>query len=46
MGIARSLGEYSVVFGSDASIDEMVDTAHEMIVHGLSAPAADGDGDA
>ncbi|WP_425088560.1 TetR/AcrR family transcriptional regulator [Stappia sp.] len=46
MGIARSLGEYSVVFGSDASIDEMVDTAHEMIVHGLAAGAAGGDGSA
>jgi AcrR family transcriptional regulator len=46
MGIARSLGEYSVVFGSDASIEEMVDTAHEMIVHGLAAGRARSAGDA
>jgi AcrR family transcriptional regulator len=46
MGIARSLGEYSVVFGSDATIDEMVDTAHEMIVHGLAAVSDRGDGHA
>ncbi len=35
MGIARSLGERAVVFGHMTPIDELVDTAHDLIVNGL-----------
>ncbi|MCA1297614.1 TetR/AcrR family transcriptional regulator [Stappia indica] len=35
MGIARALGEYSVVFGDTTPIDEVVDIAHDLIVDGL-----------
>lgn len=35
MGIARSLGERAVVFGEKTPIDELVETAHDLIVNGL-----------
>ncbi len=39
MGMARTLGERAVVFGDKTPIDEVVETAHNMIVNGL-APGA------
>lgn len=35
MGIARSLGERLVVFGTDTPVDELVDTAYNLIANGI-----------
>ncbi|MFB9950649.1 TetR/AcrR family transcriptional regulator [Rhizobium puerariae] len=35
MGIARSLGERAVIFGENTTIDDVVQSAHDLIVHGL-----------
>ena len=35
IGIARNLGERAVIWGDETPIDEVVDAAHDLIVHGL-----------
>lgn len=37
MGIARSLGEFQVVFGGKTPLDTMVEVAHDLIENGLKA---------
>ncbi|WP_417767732.1 TetR/AcrR family transcriptional regulator [Stappia sp.] len=37
MGIARSLGEFQVVFGGQTPLDAMVEVAHDLIENGLKA---------
>ncbi len=45
MGIARSLGEFQVVFGGDIPVDTMVDVAHDLIENGLKVGAGKGAGE-
>lgn len=45
MGIARSLGEFQVVFGGTAPVDTMVEVAHDLIENGLKVGGSKGAGE-
>ena len=45
MGIARSLGEFQVVFGGAVPVDTMVEVAHDLIENGLKVGSGKGAGE-